>query len=283
VLNTLSSLGHVGGAALASHLDVDKVAFTGSTATGRKIMEASSKSNLKKVRLHAFISQLKQICSWGQNIIGVSRTRRQISAINFRVRESRGRLVFLLIWVGHNSATYAPKQKKNGASFFRLVWCSKARNDISIAATWTALGILYNTGQDCTAGSRVYVQESVYDKFVTLLVEKAQQFVVGDGFDEKAAGGPVVSHACRSSPNRNSNVCDMKISKSQYDKIWMYIERGKAEGAKVILGGEKRPGKGFFIDPTSTPLTCFRPFMLTTFEVFTDIKSDMNFVKYSFS
>jgi aldehyde dehydrogenase (NAD+) len=49
VLNTVPSLGSVGGAALAAHKDVDKVAFTGSTLTGRKIMEAAAKSNLKKV------------------------------------------------------------------------------------------------------------------------------------------------------------------------------------------------------------------------------------------
>ena len=49
VINTIPSLGPVGGAALSSHLDVDKVAFTGSTVTGRKIMEAAAKSNLKKV------------------------------------------------------------------------------------------------------------------------------------------------------------------------------------------------------------------------------------------
>lgn len=51
MVNTVPSLGSIGGAALASHMDVDKVAFTGSTVTGRKIMEAASKSNLKKVRL----------------------------------------------------------------------------------------------------------------------------------------------------------------------------------------------------------------------------------------
>jgi len=49
VVNTVPSLGAVGGAALSSHMDVDKVAFTGSTITGRKIMEAAAKSNLKKV------------------------------------------------------------------------------------------------------------------------------------------------------------------------------------------------------------------------------------------
>jgi hypothetical protein len=51
VLNTVPSYGHVGGAAIAAHHGVDKVAFTGSTATGRKIMEAAAKSNLKKVSL----------------------------------------------------------------------------------------------------------------------------------------------------------------------------------------------------------------------------------------
>ena len=49
VVNTVPSYGSVGGAALSSHLGVDKVAFTGSTVTGRKIMESAAKSNLKKV------------------------------------------------------------------------------------------------------------------------------------------------------------------------------------------------------------------------------------------
>jgi delta 1-pyrroline-5-carboxylate dehydrogenase len=54
------------------------------------------------------------------------------------------------------------------------------------------LGILYNTGQDCTAGSRLYVQDTIYDKFVTTLAAKAKELVIGDGFDEKSGGGPVV-------------------------------------------------------------------------------------------
>jgi aldehyde dehydrogenase (NAD+) len=54
VVNTVPSLGHVGGAALAAHMDVDLVAFTGSTVTGKKIMEAAARSNLKKVRKIAF-------------------------------------------------------------------------------------------------------------------------------------------------------------------------------------------------------------------------------------
>jgi len=116
--------------------------------------------------------------------------------------------------------------------------------DLDQAANWAALGILYNTGQDCTAGSRLYVQDTIYDKFVALLVSKAKELVVGDGFEEKTTAGPVVS-------------------KTQYDKVHGYIEAGKKEGAKVILGGEKRSGKGFFVDPT----------------IFTDIRPNMKIVK----
>jgi Aldehyde dehydrogenase family len=70
-------------------------------------------------------------------------------------------------------------------------------HDLLLAANWAALGILYNTGQDCTAGSRVYVQDTIYDKFVTTLAAKAKELVIGDGFDEKSGGGPLV---CTSPP-----------------------------------------------------------------------------------
>ncbi|KAH9912714.1 NAD-aldehyde dehydrogenase [Fomitopsis serialis] len=168
VVNTVPSLGSVGGAALSSHMDVDKVAFTGSTVTGRKIMEAASKSNLKKVSLEL------------------------------------------------------------GGKSPHIIFESA---DLDQAANWAALGILYNTGQDCTAGSRLFVQESIYDKFMPILASKAKQLVVADGFDEKASGGPVVS-------------------KVQYDKIFKYIGLGKEQGAKCLVGGEKRQSKGYFVDPT---------------------------------
>ncbi|KAF8211202.1 NAD-aldehyde dehydrogenase [Mycena galopus ATCC 62051] len=177
VVNTVPSLGSVGGAALAAHQDVDKVAFTGSTLTGRKIMEAAAKSNLKKVSLEL------------------------------------------------------------GGKSPHLIFESC---DMDQAANWAALGICYNSGQDCTAGSRVYVEETIYAAFIELLVSKVKELVFGDGLDDKTSGGPVVS-------------------KTQYDRIWAYIESGKQEGAKVALGGNKRTGKGFFVDPT----------------IFTDIRSDM--------
>ncbi|KAF5321985.1 hypothetical protein D9619_000461 [Psilocybe cf. subviscida] len=180
VVNTVPSLGPVGGAALASHPDVDKVAFTGSTITGRKIMEAAAKSNLKKVSLEL------------------------------------------------------------GGKSPHLVFESA---DLDQAANWAALGICYNSGQDCTAGSRVYVQQSIYEQFIALLVSKVKAQVIADGFDESAGGGPVVS-------------------KGQYERVWSYIEAGKAGGAKVALGGEKRSGKGFWVDPT----------------IFTDISADMKII-----
>ncbi|KAH8106050.1 NAD-aldehyde dehydrogenase [Cristinia sonorae] len=181
VVNTVPSLGSVGGAALSAHPDVDKIAFTGSTVTGRKIMEAAAKSNLKKVSLEL------------------------------------------------------------GGKSPQLIFESA---DLEEASKWAALGILYNTGQDCTAGSRVYVQDSIYDAFLEKLVEKAKALTIGQGFDENSGGGPVVS-------------------KVQYDKIWSYIESGKQEGAKCILGGEKRAGKGYYVDPT----------------IFTNINPDMKIVK----
>jgi aldehyde dehydrogenase (NAD+) len=129
VLNTVPSLGNVGGAALSSHLDVDKIAFTGSTITGRKIMEAASNSNLKKVSLEL------------------------------------------------------------GGKSPHIVFDSA---DLDQAATWAALGICYNTGQDCTAGSRLYVQKGIYDKFLDTLLSKVKEHAIGDGFDDKNSGGPLV-------------------------------------------------------------------------------------------
>ncbi|THH33752.1 hypothetical protein EUX98_g450 [Antrodiella citrinella] len=197
VVNTIPSLGSVGGAALSAHLDVDKIAFTGSTVTGRKILEAAAKSNLKKVSLEL------------------------------------------------------------GGKSPQLVFESA---DLEEASKWAALGILYNTGQDCTAGSRVYVQDTVYDAFLEKLVEKAKALTISHAFDEKSGGGPVVS-------------------KVQYDKIWSYIDSGKQEGAKCILGGVKRSGKGYYVDPTSVRLLLIYALTAYAMTVFTEIRPDMKIVK----
>jgi acyl-CoA reductase-like NAD-dependent aldehyde dehydrogenase len=147
---------------------------------------------------------------------------------------------------------------------------------VFIAANWTALGFLYNTGQDCTAGSRVYVQESVYDKFLSLLINKAKQVIVGDGFDDVVTNGPVVNHVYDCWRRLQDSV---QVSKLQYDKIWSYIDHGKSEGARVVLGGERRSGKGFFVDPTSkSTVGVYWPVLYSQNSVFVDIRSDMKIV-----
>lgn len=73
----------------------------------------------------------------------------------------------------------------------------------------------------------------------------------------------------------------IQVSKVQYDKIWGYIESGKAQGAKLVLGGQKRPGKGFFVDPTSKQCSgriANVPRLRNHTIVFTDIKQDMKIV-----
>jgi aldehyde dehydrogenase (NAD+) len=123
---------------------------------------------------------------------------------------------------------------------------------LPLAASWAALGVLYNTGQDCTAGSRVYVQDTIYVKFVSTLAAKAKQLVIGDGFDESSGGGPVVSNYSPSGALLYLTI-RLKVSKTQYDRVWSYIESGKKEGAKVIVGGERRQAPGYWVDPTSLP------------------------------
>ncbi|KIM21368.1 hypothetical protein M408DRAFT_333502 [Serendipita vermifera MAFF 305830] len=181
VLNCVPGLGPVGGAALASHPDVNKIAFTGSTETGRKIMEASAKSNLKKVSLE----------------------------------------------LGGKSPS--------------LVFESA---DLEKAAAWALMGATYNSGQDCTCGSRVYVQSSVYDKFLSIMKVKVEEYHIGDGFDSKSSAGPL-------------------ISKAQFDKVNAYIQSGIDEGATPFIYSPKTERRGYFVEPV----------------VFSDVKSDMKIVQ----
>lgn len=74
--------------------------------------------------------------------------------------------------------------------------------------------------------------------------------MVGDGLDEQTGGGPVVRSPSLEIMVRFSRL-KYQVSKGQYDRVWGYIEAGKQEGAKVVLGGTKRSGKGYFVDPTS--------------------------------
>ncbi|MDR3636100.1 MAG: aldehyde dehydrogenase family protein [Isosphaeraceae bacterium] len=112
--------------------------------------------------------------------------------------------------------------------------------DLDAAVDGALLGLYLNQGQCCCAGSRLFVQESVHDKFVDRLAAKVKARRLGDPFDPATEQGP-------------------QVDKAQFDKILSYIAKGRDQGAKCVTGGERFGDKGFFIAPT----------------VFTDVKDDM--------
>ncbi len=112
--------------------------------------------------------------------------------------------------------------------------------DIDKAVDGALLGIYLNQGQCCCAGSRLFVQEEVYDQFISRLAAKVNARSLGDPFDPATQQGP-------------------QIDKAQFDKIMSYIAKGKEQGATVVAGGERFGTKGFFIKPT----------------IFADVKDDM--------
>ena len=103
--------------------------------------------------------------------------------------------------------------------------------DMDAAIEGAILGLYLNQGQCCCAGSRLFVQDSAYDSFVERLGKKVGSRKLGDPFDPTTEMGP-------------------QVDKAQFDKILSYIDRGKAQGARVVTGGERHGTKGFFIKPT---------------------------------
>jgi aldehyde dehydrogenase (NAD+) len=97
------------------------------------------------------------------------------------------------------------------------------------AAFW---GIFWNKGEVCVAGSRILVEQTIYDEFVERFAAMAKKAVLGDPLDPKTQLGPIATRA-------------------EYDKIIKYIESGK-ETAKLVAGGgtPKIGGKGLFIEAT---------------------------------
>ena len=120
--------------------------------------------------------------------------------------------------------------------------------DFETAVDYALFGIFFGAGQVCSAGSRVLVEASIYDKFVNRMVERAAQIKVGPGNDASSEMGAITSQ-------------------KQLDAILKYIEIGKKEGATLVLGGNRltKDGldKGFFIEPT----------------IFTNVTPDMRIVR----
>ena len=99
---------------------------------------------------------------------------------------------------------------------------------IWISPSGTASAIFFNHGQCCCAGSRLFVQESIFDKLVGGVADEAKKIKVGPGLDPKTQMGPMVSE-------------------SQYNRVCGYLEfLGLAEGAKAVAGGGEAWGQGVF-------------------------------------
>jgi aldehyde dehydrogenase (NAD+) len=103
--------------------------------------------------------------------------------------------------------------------------------DVDAAVRAAASGIFFNSGQVCSAGSRILVHESIHDAVVERLIERAQAIRLGDPTEVSTTMGPLVSAV-------------------QLRRVLDYIEIGKAEGARVAAGGRRQGNRGFFVTPT---------------------------------
>jgi betaine-aldehyde dehydrogenase len=103
--------------------------------------------------------------------------------------------------------------------------------DIAAAVQGAVVGGYVNTGQDCTAATRVYVQRSRYDEFVARFVAAVGKIRVGDPRALTTDVGPL-------------------ISRDQRDRVAAFVDRARADGAQVLTGGRSMEGPGFFYEPT---------------------------------
>ena len=103
--------------------------------------------------------------------------------------------------------------------------------DLDVAIPGAAEGIFFNHGQCCCAGSRLYVQENIFDRVVAGISDYAKNIRLGAGQDPDTQMGPLVS-------------------KNQENTVLGYIQSALAEGAEMTTGGQKVGNKGFFIEPT---------------------------------
>jgi acyl-CoA reductase-like NAD-dependent aldehyde dehydrogenase len=168
-INVVPGPGTTVGAHLVKHAGVDKIAFTGSTATGAEIMRLAS-DTIKRITLEL------------------------------------------------------------GGKSPNIVFADADLGDAIPSSVWS---IFYSAGQSCEARSRVLVEKSLYDDFVSRFAEGAQQLKVGDPLEAETQVGSLISTEHR-------------------DKIHGFVEQGRAEGAEIVAGGniEAIAGKGAFYPPT---------------------------------
>ncbi|MDX1341665.1 MAG: aldehyde dehydrogenase [Reinekea sp.] len=171
VFNVLPGYGHTAGAALALHMDVDTLVFTGSTGIAKQLMIYSGQSNMKRVWTEA------------------------------------------------------------GGKSANVVFADAP--DLDKAAAEAASAICYNTGEVCTAGSRLLVEDSIADEFMAKVRASVIDWRPGNPLD----------------PNTNVGAI---VDEGQLIRVLDYIEKGKAEGASLTVGGERVTpvDGGLFVQPT---------------------------------
>jgi acyl-CoA reductase-like NAD-dependent aldehyde dehydrogenase len=167
VLNIVPGFGATAGGALVAHPGVDKVAFTGSTAIGKQILQASA-SNMKKVTLEL------------------------------------------------------------GGKSPNIIFPDADLDKALATAVATFCG---NSGQICSAGTRLFVQESLHDEATERVAKIAATYKVGSPFDSDTKLGPL-------------------ISDKQMERVLSYVDAGRSGGAKLNLGGERVGSLGYFVQPT---------------------------------
>jgi len=171
VINIVTGYGAQAGDALARHMDVDKIAFTGSLLTAQKIIEASA-SNIKRVSVEL------------------------------------------------------------GGKSPDIVF---ADADLELAVPGAAMSVFGNSGQVCSAGTRLFVEQSVYEEFTERVAAFGKALKVGAGVDPATQIGPL-------------------ISGKQFERVSDYLAIGRQEGAHLIAGGARLEGgiydQGYYVQPT---------------------------------
>jgi aldehyde dehydrogenase (NAD+) len=181
VINIVPGSGRKCGEAILRHPVIKKIAFTGSTGIGKRVMTAAAESNLKKVTLEL------------------------------------------------------------GGKSPNIVF-----DDADIPTTVQNLitGIFFNSGEVCCAGSRIYIQEGIYDKIIPVFKAEVEKLKVGNPFDE-------------------SNYQGAQATPDQFEIVLDYIKKGVEQGATLLTGGNRIGTKGHFLEPT----------------VFTDVGDDFIILK----
>ena len=167
-VNVITGAGATG-EAMTRHMDIAKIGFTGSTRVGRRILEASAQSNLKKVSLEL------------------------------------------------------------GGKSPNVIFDDADLDSVGQSVLWSSF---YNTGQECTLGSRIFVQESVYEQVIERLSQEAKKLTIGPGLSNPDLG-PM-------------------ISETQLNTVQGYINEGKSS-AELVTGGDRIGGElaeGYFLQPT---------------------------------